>query len=199
MLAGLDVARGVVACVRALGVVGNYPLRGTGETVTAFVRRQGIQFVDVLVCTDPEVEDLLRVAEVGPPCLFRIVPIYARWSALGRIIAGNPSRRVLRRWRRDQQQQREDSDEEAPPDPASGEHVGPLLYLPPGEIDQVGVTSRNVQRLRPEIVPVRLVNSLGVLRHLRSPKYFIAVLDDTYEYLFQGDEARCSQRRGDKH
>ena len=182
----VDLAR-PVAGLQGLAAIRSCIVQGSGDTVSQFLVRERARCEhDLLLCSPSETTTLLAAGPVFRR--FRCVPIYRRWADPSRLIVSLPKKVVLRNWRKSERNDAVDTDDDSSSSPVENGPDGPMLYLPPGYIEE----SRHPPRRRSRLTkapkdPVRLIHALGVVRHLRSPKYFIAALDDTHEYLFQDD------------
>lgn len=191
-----------MAWLRAREMVGHC-LCATGETLSRFLSQDGRgRDIGLLMCSDEEAQTLHQAPHTVSPGLFRSVPIYKNWADNSRIIGGRPSPLELRRWRKKQEtdarvDHSEDSDRVQAPVGQHSAHTGPFLYLPSrflARCDLPSTTRHRFGNLGREIDPVRLVHSLGVVRHLRSPKCFVQAVDDTYAYIFQDDDSAPTVR-----
>ena len=133
---------------------------------------------------------------------FRKFPVHKR-KPLRRdsAIVDEPSQANLRRWRaaqRDGIQEAVQGGRRVAFGDRTTVEVDHLLHLPEWiDTSALDQGTRNQTRIQPEQDPIKLVDALGVLQHLRGPTMFSELLDDAGEYLAANDSLIVRRRDED--
>lgn len=160
-------------------------------TVNSLLGAQRAKCGVVLLCSDREATAFKTAG--GESWCFRSGTVFARTKAhVG--ISGHPTKRQLVAWRK----QVKAAFAEVPVAEVPVDRPAPLLFLPRAldteSLDAAAAPGR--WNIKQEIDPIRLVQALGVVQHLRSPQYFQEVLEDVGEY-FGLDESAPVERNPD--
>ena len=194
-----------VAALRAQQACRSCALMGDPTTtVGAFLSGEKIRCDRVLDCSPDEFDMLCNVFDsADAPARFRILPVHKRKPLAHSAIWDAPSRHDLRRWRAAQSAQRGRGGQETlrggvNPDVTPSIGVDHLLYLPPwADLKNLDVGSRSQTRIQAEIDPIKLVDALAVVQHLRTPRDFSELLDDAGDYLAANDSLIVRNREAD--
>ena len=207
--ADLDVSSPLTPA-RAVEALMDQPMSRGGTLATALVQ-ENATCVEILQCSDAEMDNFFELDTTGGSAVFLRVPVHQR--AAPRVLANAPEKALLRRWRT--HVSREDllacrrADAECRRvRPPAGEGLpgsvdfGPLLYVPPNARAQSDLGSRQGRGfLRAECDPVKLVHALSICSHIKDIRYFPEVVDDSYEYTGLGDDGEgmsMPERRREK-